>query len=226
MRAHLKTSLLLSLAAHFAAAAWAVPAHRFPVSGNAFSDRYGVMTIDLNSPPRRTPAARETPPADAEVPDVQEEARVVRPAREESPLPLPEDKEHGGATEKGNEDAPAGRTVRNEEFARLARIREMTAKTAMYYRSAPKGFEGILRSAMAPEALRVDGSATVSIDLLASGAPGEVDIRTDSSALLSALKRVRWEGAPLPAHYRIPCSKIRVNVSVAGERLAVGVEIL
>jgi len=150
------------------------------------------MTIDLSSLPPLTPVARE-----------------------ESPVPRPEDG-----------DAPAGRTVRNEEFARLARIREMTAKTAMYYRSAPKGFEGILRSAMAPGALRVDGSAIVSIDLLTSGEPGEVDIRSDSPALLSALKGVRWERAPLPARYRIPCSRIRVNVSVAGERLAVGVEIL
>lgn len=215
MCARMKTSLLLSLAAHFAVLAWAAPAHRNPIPEGTFPDRFDAMMIDLDSLPPAAAAARENPPVDAREPEGKADGVVVESAREEDPGPQPGD---GGA--------PAGRAIPNEEFARMARVREMIAKTTMYYRSAPKGFEGVLRSAMPPGALREDGSAVVSIGLRSSGELGEVDIRSDSPALLTALRRVPWEAAPLPGRYRIPCSRIKVNVSVAGERLAVGVEIL
>ncbi|MBE0604022.1 MAG: hypothetical protein IH611_10430 [Deltaproteobacteria bacterium] len=95
-----------------------------------------------------------------------------------------------------------------------------------YYRSAPKEFEGILRSALPSNAFHEGENATVSIELSPEGYTSGVDIRSDSPALLSALREVRWETSPLPARHRIPCKKLELNVSVIGRRLTVGMKVL
>jgi hypothetical protein len=161
------------------------------------------------------------------MPPFKEEPVDAPEALGDAPSPPPREAERPADAGRGMEGktVPAA-IIRNEEFDRMAYVREMSAKTMSYYRAAPKGFEGVLRSALPSDALREGGNATVSIELSTSGEPGDVDIRSDSPALLSALRQVRWETAPLPSRFRIPCRKVELRVSVAGERLAVEVKVL
>ncbi len=215
----MKTCIALSAAAHLAVLFGAVSAHRIAHSTASAAATGDVMLVNLRAFPEG-----DRPPQSAE-------NRHAAAAAEKGGNGNPTGEAGGiAATVKGAGDAlPAGsprREFQVGDFARMAFIREMTAKTMMYRRSAPKEFEGILRSTVPPAALRGDGVATVLIGIRPSGAPGSVDIRSESAALKSALGAVPWEAAPLPGRYRIPCSAVKVNVSVTGERLAVGVEIL
>ncbi len=241
MSARMKTWIPLSLALHLAVLAWAAPARRPQIAVDASLPRWDAMMVDLPAPAgtvsaaarellplRTTPPVKEEEPGEASTPDPK---AVLPPPREAGPRDVAEGMPEGNAAAAGGTEAGAAsgvpaRIVRNEEFARMSYVREMIAKTASYCRSAPKGFEGILRSALPPGALRENGSATVSIGLSPSGGLGDVDVRSDSPALLSALRLVPWESAPLPSRYRIPCAKVELNVSVTGERLSVGVKIL
>jgi hypothetical protein len=246
MCARMKTWITLSLALHLAVLAWAAPVRRPTVAADAHFPRWDAVMFEIPAVAgTSSAAAREIPPPRVPQPTLEKDPGAAADRDGDAPPPAapeaetrdasagtPEENvassaaietgESGGVPAAG---VPA-RVVRNEEFARMAYIGEMTAKTASYYRSAPKGFEGILRSSLAPGALREGGSATVSIGLSSSGELGDVEIRSESPALLSALRRVPWETAPLPTLYRIPCSKVELNVSVTGKRLAVGVRIL
>ncbi|MBP2675427.1 MAG: hypothetical protein H6Q84_2267 [Deltaproteobacteria bacterium] len=227
MCGRLRTWLTLSLALHLAVLAFAAPGRRLPAPAGDPAARWDAMTVDL-------PAGRATPPAAARavspapaMPPFKEEPVAAEDVPRDAPVPPPRETERPDAAGGRMEGKTVPATiVRNEDFDRMAYIREMSVKTMSYYRIASKGFEGVLRSALPPEALREDGNATVSIGLSASGGPGDVDIRSDSPALLSALRQVRWETSPLPSRYRIPCRKVELRVSVAGERLAVEVKFM
>jgi hypothetical protein len=226
MRGRLKTCLVLSLAAHLAVLGWAASAHRPPVPAGPSPEQADAVTVDLHACPPHPVASKGYSPV-TQPTGMEEEAEPANTAR------MQDRQESRSVAEaspfwKPGDARPhdyAGRILGGEEFARMARIREMTAKATLYFRSAPKEFEGVLRSAMPPGGLREDGTATVSIAILPDGAPGRIDVRSDSPALKSALEAVPWGNAPLPARYRLPCSRVKVTVSVAGERLRVGVEI-
>lgn len=220
MCARLKTWITLSLAFHLAVLAWAAPCRKDPARTGATAVRWNAVTVDLPSPAGARPAAsRAIPPVPEAVPPPP--AGDIVAAGGTGPCP-----EEGVPEESGPAEIVPVRIVRNEDFARMAYIREMSAKTMSYYRSAPKEFEEILRSALPSDAFHEGGNATVSIELSPTGYMSGVDIRSDSPALLSALREVRWEMSPLPARHRIPCKKVELNVSVIGKRLAVGMKVL
>lgn len=128
------------------------------------------------------------------------------------------------------EGDPGGNTVPgkrlNVDFDRMAWIQGVHARTLTYQRNAPKGFEGMVRSALSLHPASAEGSAKISLRFDPSGTVRGVDIRSDSPELKTALGRVGWEAGPLPARYDIPCSGLNVNVTVTGPKLSVGVEIL
>ena len=222
MCARLKTWITLSLAFHLAVLAWAAPGRLLPIPGGAPLARWDAVMVELPSLTKPPPlSGKETVKevtgkevSDEEVSDEEVSGKIAALPREAA-LPAP-----------GEAASAPIRIVRNEEFARMSYIREMSAKTINYYRSAPKEFEGILRSAVPSSALQEEGSATVSIELSPAGYIGNVDIRSGLPALLAALQAVRWETAPLPTRYKIPCNKVELDISVTGKRLAVGMKIL
>ena len=225
MRARLKTWITLSLALHLAVLAWAAPGRKDPIPAGAAAVRWNAVMVDLPSPAGALPAvSREIPPAPEAVPPPPVDDTVA--AAGTGPGPEGSVPEGSVPEESGPAEIVPVRIVRNEEFARMAYIREMSSKTMSYHRSAPKEFEEILRSALPSDAFHEGENATVSIELSPAGYITGVDIRSDSPALLSALRGVRWETSPLPVRHRIPCNKVELNVSVNGKRLAVGMKVL
>jgi len=95
-----------------------------------------------------------------------------------------------------------------------------------YYRSAPREFERILRSSLPHGVFRNGESAVVSLELSDPGHLGGVDVRSDSPALLSALRSVRWDAAPLPTLPGMSCKIIYLNVHIIGGRPSVGMKVL
>lgn len=185
-----------------------------------------VECVDSTGPapdPAPLPAAprEESPTITDEIPSVKEESPTANRA-ETSEVP---------STKPGTPEGDPGGTATpgkrlNVDFARMAWIRGVFARTLTYQRNAPKGFEGMVRSALPPHPPSADGSAKVSLRFDRSGTVSGVDIRSDSPELKTALGRVGWKDGPLPTRYQIPCSGLNVNVTVAGPKLIVGVEIL
>ena len=219
MRARLRTWITLSLALHLAVLAWAAPGRKAPVRAGGQAAPWNAMMVDLPS------SAGALPAASREIPHVPE-TFPPPPTGDAAAGGTGPGREEGVTEESGPAEIVPVRIVRNEDFTRMAYIREMSAKTMSYYRSAPKEFEEILRSALPSDAFHEGENATVSIEVSPEGYMRNVDIRSDSPALLSALREVRWEMSPLPARHRIPCKKVELNVSVIGKRLAVGMKVL
>jgi len=113
----------------------------------------------------------------------------------------------------------------NMDTARSAWVRKVVANTLNYQRNAPKGFEKMVRTALASHPVVAGGTARISFRNDPSGSVGVV-ILSDSPELKTALSRVGWETGPLPSRYQIPCSGLDVNITVTGANLSVGIEIL
>lgn len=221
MCAGMRKYILLSLAFHLSVLAWAPLARKAPAASIRPPASWQAVLVDLPAPaPRRAaPPATVSPAGESRV-----DAAETADRTEETSAPAPIDGEREVSA------APSAsvpiRIVGNEDFARMELMREMIAKTMSYYRSAPKGFEGILRSTLPSGAMAEGGSAIVDIGILPSGEPGAVEIDSESPALLAALRAVPWKSAPLPSRYRIQCSRVRVSVTIARERMKVGVLVL
>ncbi|MEW6719779.1 MAG: hypothetical protein AB1346_04940 [Thermodesulfobacteriota bacterium] len=218
----MKKYILLSLALHLFALAWASPARQTTAASIRPAATWAAVLVDLPVP--APPRAAPTPAPEAIIGEKRAEAVQTVARKEEPPV---------SASQVVDQEAAAApsayvpiRIVGNDDFARMARMREAMAKTSSYCRSAPKGFEGVLRSALPSAALAEGGSAIVDIGILPSGEAGGIEIASESPALLAALRGVPWESAPLPARYRIQCSRVRVSVTIAGERMKVGVLVL
>ncbi len=213
MSRRLQTSLLLSMIVHlgFFVLAGSWTRHTL-VDGGRASSVGSVMMVEWVDSPR--PAA--SPPAAA---SPEESSSTSEAGTSDVPSPDP-----GSPAGEPGGDAVSG-TRLNIDFARMAWIRGVTARTLTYQRNAPKGFEGMVRSALSlhPSA---EGIAKISLSFDPSGTVLGVDIRSDSPELKTALGRVGWQTGPLPTRHQIPCSGLNVNVTVAGPNLSVGVEIL
>jgi hypothetical protein len=214
MSRRIQTSLLLSMIVHLGlfalAGSWTrhtlVDGGRFPAAGS-------VMMVEWVDSPEPAPAP---PPAASQEESLSiEEVGAVEAA---SPKPGSPEGVPGG-------DAAPGKRL-NIDFARMAWIREVFARTLTYQRNAPKGFEGMVRSVLSLHPSSAEGSAKISLRFDPSGTVSGVDIRSDSPELKTALSRVGWEAGPLPARYRIPCTGLNVNITVTGPNLSVGVELL
>jgi len=221
MSRRLQTSLLLSMVIHlgFFAAAGSWTGHSL-VDGGRLPSAGSLMMVEWVDAPEPAPAP---PPAalPEELSPVPEESSPIKEAgTSEAPSPKPGSPEG----DRGGTAAPGTRL--NVDFARTAWIREVFARTLKYQRNAPKGFEGMVRSALSLHPSIPDGSARITLTFDPSGTVSGVDIRSEVPELKTALRRVGWEAGPLPAGYRIPCSGLNVNVTVAGPNLSVGVEIL
>jgi len=228
MSRRLQTSLLLSTIVHLGlfalAGSWIrhtlVDGGRAPSAGN-------VMMVEwVDSPrPAPLPSAAASPEEFSPVPDyfssgTEESSSIREAATPDVPSPVP-----GSPEGEPGGSAASGMRL-NIDFARMAWVRGVTARTYAYQRNAPKGFEGMVRSALSLHPSSAEGIAKISLRFDPAGTVRGVDIRSDSTELKTALGRVGWEAGPLPARYRIPCSGLNVNVTVAGPNLSVGVEIL
>ena len=221
MCVQMKACLTLSLVAHLGIFAWAgsvaiptfIEGGRMPTTG-------GVMMAELVAPPEsatappRVEASPESSPTDRGEPPVPAGAEIA-PAAKGAPA---------------TEGAPSRNGVPGKRLdmdsARLAWVQQVVMKSLSYQRNAPKGFEEMVRAALAPHPVVAGGSAKISLRFDPSGTVSGVDIRSDSPELKTALSRVGWEAGPLPARYQIPCSGLNVNITVTGPNLSVGVEIL
>lgn len=220
MRTRMKTCLTLSLVAHLGILAWArsVPGPTFIESGRMPATG-GVVMAELVAPPEAAaaPPRLETSP-ESSPPDREEPA--VPPGAEIAPA---------ATSASATDNAPTGNGVPgkrlNMDFARLAWVQKVVVNTLNYQRNAPKGFEQMVRAALARHPGIAGGTARISFRNDPSGTVGVV-ILSDSPELKTALSRVGWETGPLPARYQIPCSGLNVNITVTGPNLSVGVEIL
>lgn len=230
MSRRLQASLLLSTIVHlgFFALAGSWVRHTLVDGGRVLHAGSVMMVecVDSTGPapdPAPLPAAprEESPTITDEIPSVKEESPTANKAVA-SEVPSTKPGTPGG--DPAGTAAPGKRL--NVDFARMAWIRGVFARTLTYQRNAPKGFEGMVRSALPPHPSSADGKAKVSLKFDRSGTVSGVDIRSDSPGLKTALARVGWKEGPLPTRYQIPCSGLNVNVTVAGPKLIVGVEIL
>ncbi len=216
----MKTCLTLSLVAHLGILAWAgsVPRPTFIESGRMPATG-GVVMAELVAPPEAAaaPPRFETSP-ESSPPDREEPA--VPPGAEIAPA---------ATSASATDNAPTGNGVPgkrlNMDFARSAWVQKVVVNTLNYQRNAPKGFEQMVRAALARHPGIAGGTARISFRNDPSGTVGVV-ILSDSPELKTALSRVGWETGPLPARYQIPCSGLNVNITVTGPNLSVGVEIL
>lgn len=220
MSRRIQTSLLLSMIVHlgFFALAGSVAMPTFIESGQ-MPTTGGVVMTELVAPPEsatappRMETSLESSPPDREEPPVSPEAEIAPAAK----------------SALATEDAPSSNGVPgkqlNMDLARLVWVQQVVVKTLKYQRNAPKGFEEIVRAALATHPVVAGGTAKISFRTDPSGSVGVV-ILSDSPELKTALDRVGWDTAPLPSRYQIPCSGVDVTISIAGERLSVGIEIL
>lgn len=234
MCARMRTCLLLSAAAHLAVLVWtgSERTQAFDDRGVTLSTANVMMTewIDASKDvreavpeavPEPAPASRameasvETPPST--------EAEEPERARPEPALPVPSRPAASGGGPDG-EIVPGKRL--NMDLSRIAWVQGVMERSSRYQRNAPKGFEGMVRSALSQHPSNAEGSARISMKFDPSGTVKGVDIRSDSPELKTALARVGWEAGPLPSRYRIPCSGLNVNVTVTGSNLFVGIELI
>lgn len=228
MSRRLQTSLLLSMIVHLGLFALAGSWIRHTlVDGGRLPSAGSVMMVDWvdspapapspsssASPEEFSPAPKEFSPGTAGPSSVKEAgASEVAPPKPGSP-----EGEPGGNAVSG--------TRLDIDFARMAWIRGVTARTLTYQRNAPKGFEGLVRSALSLHPSSAEGIAKISLRFDPSGTVSGVEIRSDSPELKTALGRVGWEAGPLPSRYQIPCSGVDVTITIAGERLSVGIRII
>lgn len=222
MGAHMKTSLAISLVAHLGIFVWAGSAAtpmftdggRMPTTG-------AVVMAELVPPPE--------PAADPPIMETSPEPSSTAP--EETPVPAEEETAVAAKVTPSTENVPSGDGIRGKQLnwdsARMDWVRNVVAKTMKYQRNAPKGFEEMVRAALALHPVDTDGTAMISFRNDPSGSAGVVIlVQSDSPGLKTALDRVEWEAAPLPSRYQIPYSRLDVTVSLAGERLSVGIKIL
>jgi len=232
MYAQWKTCVSLSLAVHLGVFAWAGAA-RMPVviDGGRLPSPGGVLMAELVSPPEPAPALPKTapplesPPRNAAEPPVQEEAEIVPAAKNAPAAESVPTTESAAAAEAAPPAKGIPGTRLNVDFGRVARLQQIVVKALDYQRNAPKGFEKMVRAALSRHPGIADGTAKVSFRNAPSGSV-DVVILSDSPALKTALDRVGWETAPLPSRYRIPYSGVDVTISIAGERMSVGVKVL
>ena len=221
MSRRLQTSLLLSMVIHLGfftlAGSWT---GRTLAGGGSPPAVGSVMMVEcVDSPaPDPSPPPAASPEESSSVPE--ESLLIKEVTTSEAPSPKP------GSTEgdTGGTAAPGKRL--NIDYARMAWIRNIFARTLKYQRNAPKGFEGMVRSELSRHPSIEEGSAKVTLRFDPSGTVSGVDIRSDSPELKTALGGVGWEAGPLPPRYQIPCSGLNVNITVAGPNLTVGVEII
>jgi len=220
MYAQMKTCIAVSLAAHLGIFAWAGSVGRPTViEGGRTPATCGVVMAELVPPPEPATAPPKVEPfpdpspTDAGEPPAPAAAEIV-PAAKNAPA---------------SANAPSGNGISgkrlNMDFAREAWLRQVVVRTLNYQRNAPKGFERMVRAALALHPGIAGGTAKISLRNDPSGSVGVV-ILSNSPELKSALGQVEWEDGPLPARYQIPCAGLNVNVTVAGSNLSVGVEIL
>lgn len=220
MSHRLQASLLLSMVVHlgFFALAGSVAMPTF-IEGGQMPTTGGVVMTELVAPPGSVPApprmetSLESSPPDREEPPVSPEAEIGPAAK----------------SALATEDAPSSNGVPGKrldmDLARLVWVQQVVVKTLQYQRNAPKGFKEMVRAALATHPVVAGGTAKISFRTDPSGSVGVV-ILSDSPELKTALDRVGWDTAPLPSRYQIPCSGVDVTISIAGERLSVGIEIL
>jgi len=221
MSRRLQISLLLSMIVHLGVFALAGSWTRYTLADRWKLPSAGsVMMVDwVDSPtPVPAPPPAASPDESASVPEESSTIKEVGTSEAVPPKPGSPEGDLAGS-------AGAGKRL-NVDFARLAWIQEVVAKTLTYQRTAPKGFEGMVRSVLSLHPSSAEGSAKISLRFDPSGTVRGVDIRSDSPELKMALSRVGWEEGPLPARYHIPCSGLNVNVTVTGPKLTVGIEIL
>lgn len=232
MYAQLKTCVSVSLAVHLGVIAWAGAARlQAVVDGGRLPAPGGVLMAELVSPPEPAPALPkvapplEPSPRDAADPSVQEEAENVQAAKN---APAAESVATTGSAAAAEAAPPAkgvpGKRL-NVDFGRVALLQQVVVKALNYQRNASMGFEKMVRAALSRHPGIAEGTAKVSFRNDPSGSV-DVVILSDSPALKTALARVGWETAPLPSRYQIPYSGVDVTISVAGERMSVGVKVL
>ena len=220
MSRRLQTTLLLSMLVHLGlftlAGSWS---RQTLAVGGSLPAAGSVMMVDWVDAPEPTPAP---PPAASpgESSPVPEESSSIKEAETAE---APSSKSGSPEGDPGGTSGPGKRL--NIDFARMAWVQQVVAKTLKYQRNAPRGFEEIVRAALAANPVAAGGTAKVSFRTDPSGSVGIV-ILSDSPELKTALDRAGWDTAPLPSSYQIPCSGVDVRISIAGERLSVGIEIL
>ena len=228
MSRRIQTCLLLSMIVHLGLFALAGSWTRHTlVDGGSLPSAGSVMMVEwADSPaPAPSPSSSASPEEFSSAPKefssgTEGPSSVKEAGTSEVAPPKPGSPEG----DPGGNAAPGKRL--NIDFARMAWVREVFARTLTYQRNAPKGFEGMVRSVLSLHPSSAEGSAKISFAFDPSGTVRGVDIRSDSPELKTALSRVGWEAGPLPALYQIPCSGLNVNITVAGPNLSVGVEIL
>jgi hypothetical protein len=216
----LQTSLLLSMIVHVGflalAGSWA---RHVLVDGGRFPSAGSVMMLEWVDSPAPSPVVppATSPEESSSVPKESPSIKGVATSDVPSPTAGSLKSDHGG-------NAAPGKRL-EMDAARSAWVQQVIAKTLRYQRNAPRGFEDMVRAALAANPVEAGGTAKVSFRTDPSGSVGIV-ILSDSPELKSALDRVGWDAAPLPSRYQIPFSGVDVTISIAGERLSVGIEIL
>jgi len=217
MSRRLQTWLLLSMTAHavFFALAGSWSRHIL-VDGGGIRSAENVMMVDWADSPE---AAPEQAPVAAPAASPEDSPSIREAETVEAAPPKP----GSVAGDPGGNAAPI--RLLNMDTARSAWVQKVFVNTLNYRRNAPKGFEKMVRTALASHPPIAGGTAKISFRNDSSGSVGVV-VRSDSPELKTALSRVGWETGPLPAMYQIPCSGLDVNITVAGPTLSVGIEIL
>ena len=215
MSRRLQIWLLLSMTAHvvFFALAGSWSRHLL-ADGGGIRSAGNLMTVVWVDSPEPAPVQAPAPAASPEGSSSMKEAETSEAA---SPKP------GSIAGDPGGIAAPV--RLLNMDTARSAWVQKVVVNTLNYQRNAPKGFEKMVRTALASHPVIAGGTAKISFRNDPSGSVGVV-ILSDSPELKTALSRVGWKAGPLPARYQIPCSGLDVNITVAGPKLSVGIEIL
>ena len=230
MCARMRTCLLLSVAVHLAILAWTGSGRRTAIDdrGASLSMANVMMTEWIDA----TEHVPQTVPEPVPAPVPREASKEVipplnagDPGRDQPEPVIPGPSRPVTAEDGSRGEAATGKRL-NMDLSRIAWIQGVLERSSRYQRNAPKGFEGMVRSALSRHPASAEGTARISMKFDTAGTVSGVDIRSDSPELKTVLARVGWEAGPLPSRYRIPCSGLNVNVTVTGPNLFVGVELL
>ena len=196
MSRRLQTCLLLSMIVHLGLFALAGSWTRHTlVDGGMPPSAGSVMMVEWVDSPEPAPAPPPAAsPEESSTRNSPEGRTLIGKGAGTSEVASPKPGSPEGVP--GGNAAPGKRL--NIDFARMAWVREVFARTLTYQRNAPKGFEGMVRSVLSLHPSSAEGSAKISFAFDPSGTVRGVDIRSDSPELKTALSRVGWEAGPLP----------------------------
>ena len=172
MSRRLQTWLLLSMAAHVAFLALAGSWSRHGLAdGAGFLSARNFITVEcVDSPvPAPEPAAAPAPnPAPPALPEKSSSASVQEVKAPEAASPKP------GSPGGDPNGIIAPTRVLNMDTARSAWVQKVFVNTLNYRRNAPKGFEKMVRTALASHPVATGGTAKISLRNDPSGSVGVV----------------------------------------------------